>query len=435
MGIAGPATLETGQSRFFQPFSGLLSGIYPERQPWVRGCSPAQAVLSCPGLQSPGGGHTLKLSSALAEKPQMEWWSRRLALAGVVLLVLTATPVAAQEAFVPAQPFDPSQIVFPIVGGPTYFIDDFYQPRSGGRTHGATDIMTGGIKGWPVVAAADGVVTWIGSTCCYLALDHGGGYETWYIHLNNDTEGTDDGQGWGIAVTEGTVVSKGQLIGWVGDSGNAESVGPHLHFEIRLNDVPVNPYPYLLIAPHLSSPSGQYVLPVADTFSDDDGNPHEANIEKLYAAGITVGCAAGQYCPLATLSRGQIALFIHRLLDLAPSAVDHYDDDNGSPYEEAANAITGAGIGFGCGERTFCEDDPLPREQMAELLVRTFDLPPASTDYFDDDNQSAFQSSINSLRQAGITIGCDPDDPSSYCPNRTLTRDEMATFFVRAMGL
>jgi hypothetical protein len=122
-------------------------------------------------------------------------------------------------------------------------------------------------------------------------------------------------------------------------------------------------------------------------------------------------------------------------LDLAPSAVDHYDDDNGSPYEEAANAITGAGIGFGCGERTFCEDDPLPREQMAELLVRTFDLPPASTDYFDDDNQSAFQSSINSLRQAGITIGCDPDDPSSYCPNRTLTRDEMATFFVRAMGL
>ena len=48
---------------------------------------------------------------------------------------------------------------------------------------------------------------------------------------------------------------------------------------------------------------------------------------------------------------------------------------------------------------------------------------------------SAFQASINALRQAGITIGCDPDDPAMYCPIRTLTRDEMATFFVRAMGL
>ena len=377
----------------------------------------------------------LKGGSAHAEKPEMEWRSRRLVLAVVALVALASSPVSAEEAFVPSQPFDPSQIVFPVIGGPTYFIDDFYQPRSGGRTHGATDIMTGGVKGWPVVAAADGIVTWIGSTCCYLALDHGGGYETWYIHLNNDTPGTDDGQGWGIAVTEGTVVAKGQLIGWVGDSGNAESVGPHLHFEIRLNDSPINPYPYLLNAPRLQSPGGTYVTTAANTFTDDDGNPHEANIEKLYENGITIGCSPGRYCPLQTLSRGQIALFIYRLQNLSPTTSDYYDDDNGSPYEVAANAITASGIGFGCGERTFCEDDALPREQMAELLVRTFDLPSSSTDYFDDDNGSAFQASINALRQAGITIGCDPDDPAQYCPTRTLTRDEMATFFVRAMGL
>lgn len=377
----------------------------------------------------------LKGGSARAEKPGVEWRSRTFVVAVSALVALVASPVSAEEAFVPGQPFDPSQIVFPVVGGPTFFIDDFYQPRSGGRTHGATDIMTGGVKGWPVVAAADGVVTWIGSTCCYLALDHGGGYETWYIHLNNDTAGTDDGQGWGIAVTEGTVVAKGQLIGWVGDSGNAESVGPHLHFEIRLNDSPVNPYPHLLNAPRLLSPGGTYVTPTANTFTDDDGNPHEANIEKLYENGITIGCAPGRYCPLQTLSRGQIALFIFRLLNLAPTTNDYYDDDNGSPYEVAANAITASGIGFGCRERNFCEDDALPREQMAELLVRTFHLPASSTDYFDDDNGSAFQASINALRQAGITIGCDPDDDAKYCPIRSLTRDEMATFFVRAMGL
>jgi hypothetical protein len=377
----------------------------------------------------------LKDGLAIAEKTRMEWRSRRLVLAVAALAVLAGKPLAAQEAFVPAQPFDPAQIVFPVVGGPTYFIDDFYQPRSGGRIHSATDIMTGGVKGWPVVAAADGVVTWIGSSCCYLALDHGGGYETWYIHLNNDTEGTDDGHGWGIAVTNGTVVAKGQLIGWVGDSGNAESVGPHLHFEIRLNDIPVNPYPYLLNAPHLASPGGSFLATATNTFTDDDGNPHEANIEKLYENGITLGCAPGRFCPLQTLSRGQIALFIYRLLDLTPAASDFYDDDNGSPYEVAANAITQSGIGFGCVERGFCEDDPLPREQMAEFLVRTFGLPASATDYFGDDAGSRYQASINALRQAGITIGCDPDDPARYCPDRSLTRDEMATFFVRAMGL
>ena len=245
------------------------------------------------------------------------------------------------------------------MGGPVSFIDDFAQPRSGGRTHGATDIMTNGVKGYPVVAAFDGVVSWIGSTCCYLAIDHGGGYETWYIHLNNDNPGTDDGQAWGIAVDEGTFVTQGQLIGWVGDSGNAEWVGPHLHFEIRYNDVPINPYPYLLNAPRLTAPGGAPVPPSANSFTDDDGNPHEENIEKLFAAGITAGCAAGYFCPLDTLSRGQMALFIYRFRGLSPATTDYYDDDNGSPYEVAANAVTAAGIGFGCGERVFCEDERL----------------------------------------------------------------------------
>ncbi|HJR87859.1 MAG TPA: hypothetical protein VJ930_09435, partial [Acidimicrobiia bacterium] len=89
----------------------------------------------------------LKGDSARAEKPGVEWRSRRFVLAVVALVALAASPVSAEEAFVPGQPFDPSQIVFPVVGGPTFFIDDFYQPRSGGRTHGATDIMTGGVKG------------------------------------------------------------------------------------------------------------------------------------------------------------------------------------------------------------------------------------------------------------------------------------------------
>ena len=146
-------------------------------------------------------------------------------------------------------------MVFP-VQGPHYYSDTFGAPRGSGRTHAGQDIMTYGEKGVPVVAVADGTVRWIGSTCCYLAIEHPDGWETWYIHLNNDTQlpdgsYTDDGLGWGIAdgIEPGVDVFAGQLIGWVGDSGNAEWTAPHLHFELRdPSGTPYNPYESLLAA-------------------------------------------------------------------------------------------------------------------------------------------------------------------------------------------
>ncbi len=355
-----------------------------------------------------------------------------LLIAVLMAMIAPLTPAAAQTV-----PFDPNQIVFPIVGGDISFIDDFYQPRGAGRLHSATDIMTNGVKGLPVVAASDGVVSWIGSDCCYMSIDHGGGYETWYIHLNNDTPGTDDGLGWGFApgIQEGTPVSKGQLFGYVGDSGNAEAVGPHLHFEIRLGGVAINPYPYLLNAPRLSAPGGPILTPTANNFVDDDDSPHEADIEILFAQGVTLGCGPSIYCPNDAMTRGQIALFIARQLALPPVDVDYYDDDQGSQYEIATNSVTAVGIGFGCGDRQFCPDQPLLREEMAELLVRTFSIAPSSTNWFDDDEGSSFEAAINALKEANITFGCDPADESAFCPQDPLTRGQMASFFVRSMGL
>jgi hypothetical protein len=146
-------------------------------------------------------------------------------------------------------------MVFPVVG-PNYYSDTFGAPRPGGRSHAGQDIMTYDVKGLPVLAVAAGTVKWIGDTCCYLAIEHDDGWETWYIHLNNDTQNpdgtySDDGQGWGIAdgIEVGVRVEAGQLIGWVGDSGNAEDVAPQLHFELRDPDGnPYNPYESLLVA-------------------------------------------------------------------------------------------------------------------------------------------------------------------------------------------
>ena len=157
--------------------------------------------------------------------------------------LLPLTPVAADEIY---------EMVFP-VAGPNTYTDTWGAPRSGGRTHEGTDILAD--KMIPVVAVASGTVGWMhdvqGGNCCAMALNHDDGWASWYIHLNNDTPGTDDGLGWGFApgIEQGVHVEAGQLIGWVGDSGNAEWTTSHLHFELHRPDgVKINPYQSLLVA-------------------------------------------------------------------------------------------------------------------------------------------------------------------------------------------
>ena len=197
----------------------------------------------------------------------------RLLTALSVLLALLATPGAAG-----AQEVDPGNvgevhdIVFPIVGD-HYYSDTWGAPRGGGtRTHEGTDIMAD--KMVPVVAVADGTVGWMhaeqGGKCCAMALYHDDGWASWYIHLNNDTPGTDDGLGWGFAegIERGVHVTAGQLIGYVGDSGNAEWTAPHVHFELHRPDgLKINPYPSLVAAQQLVAP----LAPLGEVYDPCDG--------------------------------------------------------------------------------------------------------------------------------------------------------------------
>ena len=89
--------------------------------------------------------------------------------------------------------------------------------------------------GDPVVAGARGTVTFAGVQNGYgnlVVIDHGGGLTTRYGHLSH------------IDITQGQTIERGQFIGRVGSTGR--STGPHLHYEIRINDEPVDPLPYLL---------------------------------------------------------------------------------------------------------------------------------------------------------------------------------------------
>ena len=139
------------------------------------------------------------------------------------------------------------KIVFPLVGV------NYYQPSFGAcrdscdREHHGIDIMTYGWKGVPVVAAHDGRIRTIrdDGEWCNIEITSRDRWYTRYIHLNNDTPGYDDAEYECVVpgIEVGTHVEAGQIIGWVGDSGNAEFTPPHLHFEIRMpNGLPVDPY-------------------------------------------------------------------------------------------------------------------------------------------------------------------------------------------------
>jgi hypothetical protein len=173
---------------------------------------------------------------------------------GAALLVLAAGLAAAPAAARTSAPVK-QPIVFPVVGPVTYQ-DDFGQPRAGGP-HQGNDLLAprksiavaaegGTIKFWTTSASAGCML--------YLHGDSGTTYE--YIHLNNDVTMKNDNRGKCVAGTayapglkDGARVQAGQQVGFVGDSGDANGIATHLHFEVHPNDgKAVDPYPFLQAA-------------------------------------------------------------------------------------------------------------------------------------------------------------------------------------------
>lgn len=170
---------------------------------------------------------------------------------------------------------------------------------------------------------------------------------------------------------------------------------------------------------------------ISGPFTDADVSPFSSDIQWALAEGITAGCAPTLYCPDAPVTREQMASFLVRALDLPGGAPDRFTDDESSPHESDINALAAAGITGGCTATHFCPGDPVTRAQMASFLVRALGLSPSSSNQFTDDDGNPHERNINALALAGITGGC---GPGRYCPNSTVTRGQMAAFLHRAFG-
>ena len=204
--------------------------------------------------------------------------SRATAFAAALASALTVTvtvsvaltgPSPAGAAVAPVAPLAPvagsvapdfRRIHFPVDGIVRYG-DDFGDPRSGGRTHEGNDLM--GAKLQKLMAAVDGKLSFRadsgGLSGNMVTVTDADGWSYRYIHVNNDSPGTDDNANppeWVLApgVVSGSKVTAGQHIAFMGDSGNAEDTAPHLHFEVRTPEgAAIDPWTSLRLAQGLAA--------------------------------------------------------------------------------------------------------------------------------------------------------------------------------------
>lgn len=164
-----------------------------------------------------------------------------LARRGMVAAVVLAACVPPRQGVAPRDDVVLAELVFPVAADSVRFASGWGDARPGGRQHRGQDLFA---PRWaPVLAVVDGVVDWLtpapkGTEGYALLLRGDDGFLYYYAHLNNDNPGTRDNgaaarYAYARGLRNGERVTAGEILGYVGDSGNAEPAGPHLHFEIH----------------------------------------------------------------------------------------------------------------------------------------------------------------------------------------------------------
>lgn len=123
---------------------------------------------------------------------------------------------------------------------------------------------------------------------------------------------------------------------------------------------------------------GSLLAAPPDAFSDDNGDPFEADINALAAAGIVHG-NAGHYNPHQVVTRGEMAAYLVRAFNYRSSGtlshtVNYFTDDDSSVFDSVINDAAAVGFTGGFADGTYRPDGPVLRDQMASFLARTLDL-------------------------------------------------------------
>ena len=202
----------------------------------------------------------------------------------LALLLTAGAASASTSAKVPT-------LVFPVLGDTTY-TDDFGEARGQGA-HEGNDIMAP--KRALALAAEAGTVkfhTTSSRAGCMLYLNGASGTEYLYVHLNNDLTAGNDNQGTCVAgvaymkgLKTGARVLAGEPIGYVGDSGDANGIHSHLHFEVHPGGGgAVSPYPYLRKAKRLlfaARPGTTFTLALTGTVMNAAGEDLQLSLEQV----------------------------------------------------------------------------------------------------------------------------------------------------------
>ena len=184
----------------------------------------------------------------------------------------------------------------------------------------------------------------------------------------------------------------------------------------------------------LSLRSTTFEITTTPSFSDvSTDHLFAGEILGLHELGVTVGCTAINFCPDQDVTRAEMAAFLVRALDLTMTGEeDPFRDDDGHDLEVQIAVLHANGITAGCSILRYCPEQGVTRAEMAAFLVRAFNLPPVEgANQFTDVDDHFFSSEIAVLGASGITTGC---TATKFCPDRLLTRAEMAAFLVRALA-
>jgi uncharacterized protein YkwD len=157
------------------------------------------------------------------------------------------------------------------------------------------------------------------------------------------------------------------------------------------------------------------------------GSTHADSIVKVARAGIMDPCGVARFCPLTDVTRGEFASHLVRALDLPrPNTTTSRFSDVPSSQAADVEALASAGLTTGCSAGKFCPDVRLTREQLSTFFARALQLEPVPTTF--SDVGTTHGGNVGALQKAGIVNGC---GATTFCPSQRITRQQTASMIAR----